>query len=124
MKRIIFIPFFAIIFFACSHKATQNTLDQVTGINAIEKKIEVEAEIAKIQCLELCRGAIREDLDLNSGPCIGNPIPNMENWVCDIAHSPRQSVDDKTENQCSVFRDGTAKHFIELDSDCNFIKSY
>ncbi len=53
-----------------------------------------------------------------------NPIPNLPDWVCDIAHSPRQSeIDDLPENQCSAYREGRAKHFVEVDMNCNLIRA-
>lgn len=128
MKKLLFLIFiFVIVLVGCGKQAA-NTADKVidaaTGIGAIEKKIQAEVDLAKVQCIELCLGAEREELDLTQGPCLGNPITNMADWVCDVAHNPRQDVDNKTENQCSAFRDGTAKHFVEVDFWCNFIKSY
>lgn len=56
------------------------------------------------------------------GPCLSNEI--IGDWVCDVAHSPRQPVDDLPENQCSAFREGKARHFVELSPDCTVIKTY
>jgi hypothetical protein len=54
--------------------------------------------------------------DLSSGPCLANPLDEpYEDWVVDIVHEPRQASDDEAVNQCSAYRDGTAKHFVELD---------
>lgn len=50
--------------------------------------------------------------DLTNGPCLGKAD---EDTVVDIAHNPRQSIDDNPTNQCPDFREGKAKHFIELD---------
>lgn len=125
MKKLPFlIIILGFIFAGCGQKATENIIDATTGIGAIEKKIQAEKDIARAQCIELCRGTERGGIDLSRGPCIGNPIPNMQNWVCDVAHNPRQDVDNKTENQCSSFAEGKAKHFVEVDERCNFIKSY
>lgn len=58
-------------------------------------------------------------MTMENGPCLGM----LENdWVVDIAHSPRQPVDDKPENQCAAFRDGTARHFIELTTNGDVIR--
>lgn len=108
----------------CSKKEADEVIDATTGIGAIEKKIQADADIAKAQCIQLCQGAKLEEKDLTNGPCLGNPITNMADWVCDVAHNPRQDVDNKIENQCSAFAQGTAKHFVEVDENCNFIKSY
>jgi hypothetical protein len=62
--------------------------------------------------------------DLDSGPCIANPLPApADDWVVDVAHDPRTAVDDKPANQCSAFRDGKAGHFVELDPDGNLIRA-
>ncbi len=125
MKKLLFsIAIFGFVLAGCGRKAASDIVNATAGIGAIEKKVGAVADVAKTQCVELCRGAQREELDLSAGPCLGNPIPNMADWVCDVAHNPRQDVDNKTENQFSAFRDGTAKHFVEVDGNCNFIKNY
>ena len=60
-----------------------------------------------------------------NGPCLSdnNPDWNITDWVCDVAHSPRQPVDDLSENQCQAFRNGQAHHFVEVDPSCNFIRA-
>ena len=63
-----------------------------------------------------------EGRDLSSGPCIADPLP-IPNWVADIAHDPRQPVDDDPANQCSKYRSGEAEHFVELDPDGNLIRA-
>lgn len=67
--------------------------------------------------------AKQEGKDLSNGPCLGT-IPGFSDWVVDIAHSPRLPVDDDPTNQCEAFRNGQAKHFIELDPNGNVIKMY
>lgn len=59
--------------------------------------------------------------DFSSGPCLSNAL--MPDWVADIAHNPRQSVDDLRENQCPAFLEGRAHHFVELDLEGNLIKA-
>ncbi len=59
--------------------------------------------------------------DFSNGPCLSNAL--LPGWVLDIAHSPRQPIDDLAENQCSAYREGKAKHFIELDPSGNLIKA-
>ena len=46
----------------------------------------------------------------------------FECLVCDVAHSPREAVDDLPENQCADFREGRAHHFVEVTPDCRFIR--
>jgi hypothetical protein len=52
--------------------------------------------------------------DLGRGPCIAERLPGLSDWVADIAHDPRQPVDDRPANQCARFRAGEAHHFVEL----------
>ena len=62
----------------------------------------------------------QEGVDFTFGPCLGKIA---DDWVADIAHNPRQPVDDKRENQGADFREGRAHHFIELDPEGNLIRS-
>src|SRR5437588_5732304 len=39
------------------------------------------------------------------GPCISNG-KEISGWVVDVAHRPRQAVDDLPENQCSAYANG------------------
>ena len=58
-------------------------------------------------------------VELQSGPCLGVIKPG---WVADVAHDPRQAVDDEAANQCEAYREGDADHFVELDPDGNLIR--
>lgn len=58
--------------------------------------------------------------DFSSGPCLTNDL--MPDWVVDIAHNPRQKLDDLAENQCPAFIEGRAKHFVELDLEGEVIR--
>ena len=75
---------------------------------------------ATIACVAECNRALADNRDLTNGPCLSNKI--VENWVCDVAHSPRKQVDNDPVNQCSAYGD-TASHFIEVDPNCNFIRA-
>jgi hypothetical protein len=77
---------------------------------------------AERECEDLCNMAVLAGNDLSDGPCIANSI--VTDWSCDIAHNPREVVDDKPENQCSSFRGGITHHFVELDINCNLIRKY
>lgn len=61
----------------------------------------------------------RKWINLTNGPCLGKAD---EDTVVDIAHNPRQAVDDAQTNQCSDFRQGKAHYYIELDSDGEIIR--
>jgi hypothetical protein len=60
------------------------------------------------------REARAKGVDLAPGPCISERLPGAGDWVADVAHDPRQAVDDEPANQCQRYRDGKAKHFVEL----------
>lgn len=79
-------------------------------------------EKATSLCVNLCKSELSKGTDLSNGPCLSNEI--IPDWVCDVAHSPRQAIDNMPENQCSGFREGTAHHFVEIDTSCNLIKTY
>jgi hypothetical protein len=61
--------------------------------------------------------------DLNAGPCISESLPGLPDWVADVAHSPRQPIDDQPANQCQRFRSGDAHHFVELDTQGQLIRA-
>lgn len=61
-----------------------------------------------------------EGTDFSKGPCLGKAA---DDWVVDIAHNPRQAVDDKAGNQCADYVEGRAHHFVELDPDGKLIKT-
>lgn len=108
-------------YFALKSKAGQQATEGLTGIGTINTKITAERELAISAAKELWRTQKLQGADLSSGPCLSNAV--IPGWVADIAHNPRTSADDKQENQCSAYRDGTAKHFVELDSSGNLIRS-
>lgn len=82
-----------------------------------------EEERARLICINECKKSLEEGKDLSNGPCLLNPIKEIPNWVCDVAHNPREFIDNLEENQCSAYREGKANHFIEVDPSCNFIRA-
>ncbi|RLJ00896.1 MAG: hypothetical protein DRP11_05300 [Candidatus Aenigmatarchaeota archaeon] len=78
-------------------------------------------DVAKEECIKLCQEALARGENLENGPCLSNRV--IEGWVCDVAHSPRQDVDNRPENQCPEFGK-SASHFVEVDPNCRFIRSY
>jgi hypothetical protein len=59
-------------------------------------------------------------VDMSRGPCLGVV---SEGWVADVAHDPREPVDDEPANQCEQYRSGRVDHFVELDPDGKLIRS-
>ncbi len=101
----------------------QQATDYTTGKVQLEQKKQADKALAQIKCRELCQSILSSDgKDFSIGPCISNDI--IFDWVCDIAHSPRQEVDDNPANQCDSFRTGKAHHFVELDGNCDVISVY
>lgn len=82
-------------------------------------KSEVETAINQANHLYNLKKQSGEDLSF--GPCLSDAL--MPNWVLDIAHSPRQPVDDLAGNQCPSYLEGRTKHFVELDLDGNLINA-
>ena len=80
---------------------------------------QIEDETLK-NALNLYATKKQAGIDLTNGPCLGYAA---DDWVVDIAHNPRQEIDDKPQNQCAEFRKGQAHHFIELDLDGNLIRA-
>ncbi|MFA6255311.1 MAG: hypothetical protein WC675_04770 [Patescibacteria group bacterium] len=100
-----------------------NAVDYTTGKVQVEQKKQADKTLAQVKCQELCQTRLSSgDQDFEAGPCLSNAI--VPDWVCDVAHNPRQSVDDEVANQCPAFREGTAHHFVEVDGNCNLIKVY
>ena len=64
--------------------------------------------------------AARRHTNFTSGPCLGTVA---RDWVADVAHDPRQGIDDDPKNQCAAFRHGDAHHFVELDPDGHLIRA-
>ena len=91
-----------------------------------ERLVKEEAKTEKEQAIKAAKKLFEqkkaEGIDMSNGPCLSNEI--IPGWVADVAHSPRQPIDDKPENQCPAYREGRAKHFVELDLDGNLIKAY
>ncbi|MBU1036518.1 hypothetical protein KKF32_00600 [Patescibacteria group bacterium] len=103
--------------------------DQQNKIDVSKLNMDLERQIALTKAQILFNQAKADDLDMSQGPCLsnelyGNPEYPETMWVLDIAHNPRQEIDNLPENQCSAFREGKAKHFIEMDTDGEIIKIY
>ena len=62
-------------------------------------------------------------LDLSRGPCLAESLPGLSDWAVDIAHDPRQPVDDEPANQCQSYRDGQTHHFVELTPSGRLIRA-
>lgn len=80
-----------------------------------------EIETAVNQSQVLYKSKVQRGEDLSNGPCLSDAL--LPGWVLDIAHNPRIAIDDLPENQCSSFREGRTKHFVELDLQGKLIRA-
>jgi hypothetical protein len=117
----------AVALTACAKTTTnKNTnavsaVDIVTGVADIKIKETADKNLAIAKAKELWGVKFQMEEDLSSGPCLSNDL--IPDWVADIAHNPRTAADDKPENQCPAYRNGTAHHFVELDPLGNLIRA-
>jgi len=112
MKQLLFLLFASVLLAGCfSYRQSAST----TASDSQDTPEDI--------CNTICRSHLAAGFDLSKGPCLAQNISVSPDWVCDVAHSPRQPVDDLPENQCSQFGK-TANHFVEVDPQCNFIKKY
>jgi hypothetical protein len=79
---------------------------------------ESEKDAAVAAARQAYDEAVEQGVDMSNGPCLG---VIMDNWVADVAHDPREDIDDEPANQCEAYRSGDADHFVELDADGNVI---
>ena len=82
-------------------------------------------EQAGSACIEECKAHLAKGEDLERGPCLSDALAGgvvAPDTVCDVAHEPRQDVDDDRKNQCDAYHDGRASHFVEVDPACAFIQ--
>lgn len=90
--------------------ATQERPPEAAGVSGI--------------CISECQRQMLSGRNLTAGPCLLNPVADYPDWVCDVAHSPREAVDDLPINRCSAFALGAARHFIEVTPDCRPMREY
>jgi hypothetical protein len=81
---------------------------------------DTERELAIAAAHVAYEEAAAAGTDFADGPCLGVVL---ENWVADVAHDPREEVDDRPENQCEAYRFGEAEHFVELDPEGELIRA-
>lgn len=93
-----------------------------TGMGTSPEVNKNETIDARSICESACRDALSKGQNLSAGPCLLDPILIYKNWVCDVAHEPREPVDDLRENQCNAWHNGTANHFVEVTPECKFIR--
>jgi len=117
MKKVIIVLLIATVLVSgCLQNASSTQDGQKNAVSS--EKIAIDA------CKALCNDALKIKWDFSNGPCLSEATLSWDvnDWVCDIAHNPRQAVDNIKENQCYDY--GTiANHFVELTPECEFIKA-
>ncbi|EKD49578.1 MAG: hypothetical protein ACD_63C00104G0002 [uncultured bacterium] len=116
-KFVVIVSIFVVFAFSGCGEKIENTI----GIDAVKKGEQAKKDIAIAGCQKLFQQKIGLAEDISSGPCLSNQI--IDDWACDVAHSPREPVDDDFANQCSDYVEGKARHFVELDTLGNLIKA-
>ena len=110
----------AYLFF--THKpaaAPSNHINNQTQNSPAPPQFKGQEEVLK-NALNLYAKKKQEGANFTNGPCLGKIA---DDWVLDIVHNPRQPVDDRKENQCAEYGNGSAHHFIELDESGNLIRA-
>jgi hypothetical protein len=130
MKKVIFVFLLLVLattVSACGkNSANQNSnlpglVDIATGAADIKIEQKAERNIAIAQAVDTFKIMKAQETDMENGPCLSNNL--IEDWVLDIAHNPRQDVDNEPANQCEAYRSGQAHHFVELDLEGNLIRA-
>jgi hypothetical protein len=90
---------------------------------AIQDKNIASFDLAKQKCEALCvlQGG---EIDYSNGPCLSDEYTyNVNGWACDIVNNPRIELDDDKKNQCKSILNNDVNYFIELDANCNFVRT-
>lgn len=101
--------------------AAKTVTDAVNAVNSDATKQRVTKEAAVVEAKAVFIAQEGQGVDFSNGPCLTNNL--MPDWVADVAHNPREDVDDNPANQCSAYANGTAHHFVELDTEGQLIRA-
>jgi hypothetical protein len=82
---------------------------------------QTDRDTAITKARELFEQKKADGMDFSNGPCLSEEI--VPDWCVDVAHNPRQPVDNRPENQCRSYREGRVHHFVELDPEGNLIRA-
>ncbi len=93
---------------------------QKNSRNSYKPGLSLSADRAVNQAKEVYEEKKNLEVDFTSGPCLTNDL--LPDWVADIAHNPRQKIDDLPQNQCQAFIEGRATHFVEMDAKGNILQ--
>ena len=110
-----------LIYLFAAHKPANapSQIGSQSQISPAPPEFKGQEDILK-NALNLYLSKKQAGVDFSNGPCLGKIA---DDWVLDIAHNPRLPIDDRDENQCAEYRNGSAHHFIELDPTGNLIRA-
>lgn len=121
MRKYLILLLIISIFLAsgCTQEISPSKETSITSATSTAEKKAIKS------CKEECKARLESNINLSKGPCLSEEDVNwmIEDWVCDIAHDPREEIDNKPENQCSAYREGKASHFVELNTNCELIRA-
>jgi hypothetical protein len=95
----------------------------ITGCGGGGEAGQSETDKAVAAAHQAYERAKKGGVDLSSGPCVAEMLPGLDDWVVDVAHDPRQPIDDEAQNQCQRYREGEAHHFVELTPQGELIRA-
>mmetsp|Transcript_15555 Transcript_15555/g.44060 ORF Transcript_15555/g.44060 Transcript_15555/m.44060 type:complete len:173 (-) Transcript_15555:30-548(-) len=97
-----------------------STVNTPAGSHWADNPVAAEAFY---RCSRLCHRAKARmsPAEWTAGPCLSGKLvlhaANLgERWGCDIAHCPREPIDNDRANQCGLPR------WVELDGSCTFLR--
>lgn len=86
--------------------------------NGVVQNPQLYDEYPRDSCIKACLNEKQNGRDLSEGPCLGIVAVF---YACDVAHNPREDVDNMVGNQCEDYIQGRVPHYVEVDENCNFI---
>ena len=134
MKKLIpFVFLIALTSSACTvgQKVSNTASEAASDAGALVNKATGVTDTAILKASEIAFATARakefynafkvQGEDIANGPCLSENLTS--GWVADLVHSPRTVADDEPANQCQNFRNGSAKHFVEIDLEGNFVRA-
>lgn len=86
-----------------------------------EVAMESDRDLAIRLAMELFEQKQAQGMDMSHGQCLAEEI--IPDWCVDVAHSPRQDIDNLPQNRCQSFVTRRVQHFVELDPEGNLIRA-
>jgi len=120
---VIFLAVIAVFLFLRGFSGEDNWIKDSKGVyvkhgNPSSVPEKVQEQLIVISCAKnLYSEAKQNGMSFNS-QCLGKCI----DYSVDIVNNPRTAEDDKVDNQCTDFKNGITKHFVELDKNGEVVR--